>query len=90
MLREAGPLTSQASESAADLVAASERAAHVWRAIDALPPRLRLVVVLANIEGHDVRDVAQLLGIAEGTVKSRLFAARARLKEQLQWLKSDR
>jgi len=72
-----------------DAVAARERAAHVWRAIDALPPKLRIVVVLASIEGRDVREVAQLLAIPEGTVKSRLFAARTRLKEQLQWLKSD-
>jgi RNA polymerase sigma-70 factor, ECF subfamily len=61
----------------------------VWRAIDTLPPKLRIVVVLASIEGHDVLEVARLLKIPEGTVKSRLFAARARLKEQLQWLKSD-
>ena len=76
--------------STADAIAARERALHVWRAIDELSPKLRIVVVLANIEGHDVQDVARLLAIPEGTVKSRLFAARVRLKEQLQWLKSDR
>jgi RNA polymerase sigma-70 factor (ECF subfamily) len=60
-----------------------ERVDEIWRAIDALPDKLRVVVVLANIEGHDVREVARLLEIPEGTVKSRLFDARKQLKEQL-------
>ena len=63
--------------------------AELWRAIDALPEKLRLVIVLANMEGHDVKEVAALLGLPQGTVKSRLFSARQRLKEQLQWTLSD-
>ena len=55
----------------------------VWRIIDALPDKLRLTVTLAAIEGHDLRTVAQLLGTPEGTVKSRLFKARALIKESL-------
>jgi RNA polymerase sigma-70 factor, ECF subfamily len=90
LVRENEHTPAPTGESAAEAMAARERAAHVWRAIDALPPKLRIVVVLANIEGHDLHEVARLLAIPEGTVKSRLFAARARLKEQLQWLKSDR
>lgn len=70
---------------AADEVAARERAAQLWSAIDALPEKLRVVVILSGIEGHDVREVARLLSIPDGTVKSRLFLARQRLKEQLQW-----
>lgn len=58
--------------------------ADLWSAIDALPEKLRVAIVLASIEGHDVREVAGLLGIPEGTVKSRLFLARQRLKEALQ------
>ena len=63
-------------------VADDDRAA-LWTAIDALPEKLRVVIVLASIEGHDVREVAVLLRIPEGTVKSRLFLARQRLKEAL-------
>ena len=55
----------------------------VWRIIDALPDKLRLTLTLAAIEGHDLRTVAQLLGTPEGTVKSRLFKARALIKESL-------
>jgi RNA polymerase sigma-70 factor (ECF subfamily) len=67
-----------------DRIAAHERADRLWHAIDALPDKLRVVVVLSGIQGHDLREVAVLLGLAEGTVKSRMFAARRRLRERLQ------
>lgn len=66
-----------------DTAMASERAAQLWAAIDALPAKFRMVVVLAAMDGHDIREVAALLGVPEGTVKSRLFLARKRLKEHL-------
>ena len=60
-----------------------ERKSQVWRAVDALPQRFRLVIVLSAMEGHSVKDVSALLGVAEGTVKSRLFKARRLLQEKL-------
>lgn len=66
-----------------EIVESDERASRLWAAIDALPEKLRVVVVLANIQEHDVADVAALLGLPAGTVKSRLFLARQRLREQL-------
>jgi RNA polymerase sigma-70 factor (ECF subfamily) len=60
-----------------------DRAAQLWKAIDALPEKLRLAIVLVNIEGHDVAAAAELLRLPEGTVKSRLFLARQKLKELL-------
>jgi RNA polymerase sigma-70 factor, ECF subfamily len=69
--------------------AASDAQARIWRAVEALPDKLRIVVLLANVEGHDTREVASLLGLPEGTVKSRLFAARKALAEQLQCLGID-
>jgi RNA polymerase sigma-70 factor (ECF subfamily) len=74
------------AETTADLVAARERAGHLWNAIEALPEKLRLVVVLAGIEGHDTHEVSALLDVPEGTVKSRLFVARKQLKERLSWM----
>jgi RNA polymerase sigma-70 factor (ECF subfamily) len=76
-------MTPQAGDLQAD-TAARERSARLWRAIDGLPDRLRVVIVLASIEGHGVNEVAGLLGVAEGTVKSRLFEARQKLREALQ------
>ena len=94
MVRESKPEGLQSSLVAQDFsptnraaeedLLARERAAQLWRAIDALPEKLRVVVVLAGIEEHDIGHVALLLDIPEGTVKSRLFLARQRLKEQLQ------
>ncbi len=69
--------------------AARERAAGLWKAIDDLPEKLRVVVVLAGIEEHDVEAVARLLDVPEGTVKSRLFLARKRLAESLRWTAAD-
>ncbi len=69
--------------------ARSERAAMLWKAIDALPDKLRAVLILAAVEGHGVREVAALLDIPEGTVKSRLFLARKGLAESLTCLADD-
>lgn len=69
-----------------EVASARERATHLWKAIDDLPEKLRVVIVLSGIEGHDTRDVGALLGIPEGTVRSRLFTARGALAEKLQWL----
>lgn len=63
--------------------AAAEVAA-LWAAIDRLPDRLRQPLVLASIEGHTMQEVAALLELPDGTVKSRLFEARRQLKEWLQ------
>jgi RNA polymerase sigma-70 factor (ECF subfamily) len=56
----------------------------LWSAIETLPDRLRWPILLAAIEGYDIREVAALLEVPEGTIKSRLFEARQRLKELLQ------
>jgi RNA polymerase sigma-70 factor, ECF subfamily len=78
----AAPVTVVAA-SAEDAVVEEERARRLWHAVDELPEKLRVVIVLAALEGHGISEVADLLGISAGTVKSRLFAARERLKERL-------
>ncbi len=57
--------------------------------MDELPEKLRQVLILAAVEGHDLREVARLLGLPEGTVKSRLHLARKQLAEKLRWFVSD-
>ena len=69
-----------------DLTISRERAGRLWQAIDALPEKLRVVIVLVAIEGHDIRTIAQLLDLPEGTVKSRLYLARKGLAESLRCL----
>jgi RNA polymerase sigma-70 factor (ECF subfamily) len=77
--REANQLSPDA---AADTLA-RERSARLWAAIDRLPDKFRVVIVLAAIEEHGIKDVARLLDLPEGTVKSRLFDARKKLQEML-------
>lgn len=55
----------------------------VERAMRTLPRRQREAVVLRYYLGMDTREVATILGVTEGTVKSTLFRARAALAEAL-------
>jgi RNA polymerase sigma-70 factor (ECF subfamily) len=71
-----------------ELVLSRQFQAHLWQAVDGLPDRLRLVVTLTAMEGHDLREVAELLSVPEGTVKSRLSRARKVLAEKLRCLLS--
>ncbi len=70
--RAPGPLEQLQSEERRQLVRAS---------VDRLPDFLRQVVVLAYYQGLKYKDVADILGIPVGTVKSRLHAALCRLHE---------
>ena len=53
------------------------------RALDELPEKQRLVLLLAAMEGHSLEEVSVLLAVPVGTVKSRLFFARKTLAEKL-------
>jgi RNA polymerase sigma-70 factor, ECF subfamily len=81
--RESAVSIAGAGSTSEDDVIAQDRARRLWQAIDRLPEKLRIALVLSAIEGHGVREIAALLGIPEGTVKSRLFDARKRLQELL-------
>jgi RNA polymerase sigma-70 factor (ECF subfamily) len=70
-----------------DSAVAREQSGLLWEAIDALPEKLRMTLVLSAMGGYDTREVAQLLRLPEGTVKSRLFNARRQLQERLQWIR---
>lgn len=52
--------------------------------IDTLDAPLREVLFLCSIEGLPYTEVAELLGIPEGTVKSRLYSARKNLRESME------
>lgn len=55
----------------------------VKEALDSLPQELREPVVLIDMFGHSYKDAARVLGIPEGTVKSRVHRARELLVEAL-------
>jgi RNA polymerase sigma-70 factor (ECF subfamily) len=66
-----------------DLAASSEFQAHLDRAMEELPEKHRLVLLLAAMQGHTLEEVAAMLNLPLGTVKSRLFFARKQLAEKL-------
>jgi RNA polymerase sigma-70 factor (ECF subfamily) len=49
-------------------------------AITKLPPGYRTVFVLHDVEGHEHNEIAEMLGISEGTSKSQLHKARLKLR----------
>jgi RNA polymerase sigma-70 factor (ECF subfamily) len=55
----------------------------VREALDSLKPSLRMPVLLYDIEGLAYGEIAEVLGVAEGTVKSRIHRARQALRLKL-------
>jgi RNA polymerase sigma-70 factor (ECF subfamily) len=53
------------------------------RAIGELPERTRMVFILHDVEGFKHREIGELMGISDGSSKSQLFRARAKLRERL-------
>jgi len=87
--REQTTADSSGGASPEELAMRADRSARLWKAIDELPEKLRIVIVLSAAQGHDVKEIATLLAIPEGTVKSRLFLARKGLAESLRCLAND-
>jgi len=61
----------------------SELGEHLRAALAELPPRRRTAVVLFDVEGYSHAEIAEMLGIPEGTVRSEVFHARRRLRALL-------
>nr|WP_273734341.1 RNA polymerase sigma factor SigM [Mycolicibacterium septicum] len=61
----------------------------VERALMQLPVEQRAAVVAVDMQGYSVAETALLLGVAEGTVKSRCARARHKLARLLQYFEAD-
>lgn len=61
----------------------SELQIEVQKALSRLPEKLRAAILLCDIEGMTYEDIAGAIGCPLGTVKSRLFNARLRLRDLL-------
>jgi RNA polymerase sigma-70 factor, ECF subfamily len=55
----------------------------ILRALRELPEDFRVAVYLADIDGYQLKDIAQIMGTPVGTVASRLHRGRARLRRKL-------
>jgi RNA polymerase sigma-70 factor (ECF subfamily) len=56
----------------------------VARQVERLPDEFRVPLMMLAVEGMTIPEIAQILEIPEGTVKSRIFYGRKRLKKKLQ------
>jgi len=74
---------------ATDSAAVTESRLDVDAAMRTLPPPQRAALVLVDMLGYPVADVSAILGVSEGTVKSRCARGRAKLLPYLSHLRSD-
>ena len=63
--------------------AAMEAHTDLERALSRLPPEFRMVLLLAEVEGMPLEEVARVMDCPVGTVKSRIFRGKERLRELL-------
>ncbi len=84
------PETDEYREPAApgDSMAQRETRMLIEHALRQLPEEQRIPIVLVDVEGYSVSETAQMLGIAEGTVKSRCARGRAKLAKVLGHLRN--
>ena len=73
--REEGPL---------DQVLRRERSEAIREALNALPDEQRVPLILSSVEGRPYDEIARILSLPEGTVKSRIARARMALRKKLQ------
>lgn len=93
--RSSRPVVALASEEVAEPIAPDsigdrETAAEVLAALRQLPSEQAAAVVLVDVEGYPVAEVAEILAVPIGTVKSRCARARVRLAETLRDLDDTR
>ncbi|MHB8053991.1 MAG: sigma-70 family RNA polymerase sigma factor [Candidatus Aminicenantales bacterium] len=60
-----------------------DRRREVFRVLETLPPKYRMILTLRDVEGLPYEEVARVLGIVPGTVDSRLFRARRMLRKKM-------
>ncbi|MGD9807914.1 MAG: RNA polymerase sigma factor [Deferribacterales bacterium] len=70
-------------ESPEELLVKEELKRYVRMYVEALPDKLRVVVVLREIEDLSYEEIAEMMNIPIGTVRSRLFNARQIIKDRL-------
>ncbi len=72
-----------------EVMAQRERSGLVWTALQQLPEEVRQILVLCDVQGFSYSEVSAILGIPEGTVKSRLHRARHAFKEVWQQMMQE-
>ena len=82
-LDEASDWLPSGERSAEQRMLAKEQVTHVWRAVENLSERQRTVFLLRYVEELDLKEIADVTGMGEGTVKAHLSRALAKVRKQL-------
>jgi len=61
----------------------TDMAAFVRRLIDRLPEQQQMVIRLRDIEGYELDEIAEILGINDGAVRTNLSRARQKIRDEL-------
>ena len=77
------PERADAAPSPEHQVIALDEAQRLRDAIDALPEKYRTVITLYHLQGRQYEEIARVLGLPMGTVKTHLFRAKEQLRRML-------
>lgn len=66
-----------------------EKAMFLYTGLERLSPELKEAVILRDIEGHAYQEIAEMVGIPEGTVKSRINRGRIELAKTLKSMREE-
>lgn len=82
-------LESEKQVSPEEAVIRNEREAALWRSLNQLDERHRIVVILRYFHELPVSEISVILSVNEGTIHSRLHTAREKLRDSLKYLHGD-
>ena len=85
----ARPIRGREELSGAERVEYDEEALRLLDALECLDPETRAILVLRDLQELEYARIGEVLGIAVGTVKSRLFRARAALREAMRTMETS-
>ena len=80
---EEASLKADMTPTALDRLESAEVTRHLEGALEALPPQDREVLSLYYVQHRKTKEIAQLMGVAPGTIMARLFRAREKLRSRL-------
>ena len=78
------PTDPDSAESPLEKLLVEERNVFIERALNALPPAQRAVLVMCDFDGLKYDEIADVLGVPIGTVRSRIHRAREELRKKLE------
>jgi RNA polymerase sigma-70 factor (ECF subfamily) len=83
------PRQAQRADSPEDALLQREEQSVLWRGLNSLPSDIRLAIILKEIQGKKYEEVAEILGLPAGTVKSRVNRGKLHLASLLRERKEE-